>query len=234
MKVNFKILALGLALFGLAGVAWAANSACNVDNCREQGGDRWSIGGALDVLTGGALSVESGGTFDVESGGTFDLAGTTVDATALELNRAADVSTRIVPVTAATLAVTEALHDGKIITLDRAGGIAVTMPEATGSGMVITFFVITKFTTDGTITLADVVNTALIGQASIVDSDTTDLIHMFTPGATEDLVTLDGTNTAGGLGCWIQYIDLATDVWSVQIVEGVGGTAPATPFTSTP
>ena len=67
----------------------------------------------------------------------------------------------------------------------------------------------------------------------ITDSDTTDLVHMFTPGATEDLVTLDGTNTAGGLGCWIQYIDLATDVWSVQIIEGVGGTAPATPFTST-
>ena len=84
----------------------------------------------------------------------------------------------------------------------------------------------------GTITLADLVNTALIGQASIVDSDTTDLIHMFTPAATHDLVTLDGTNTGGGLGCWIQYIDLATDVWSVQIVEAVGGTTPATPFSS--
>lgn len=171
------------------------------------------------------------GTFDATS--TFSLGGTAVTATAAEINRQADTSARIVTATASTLAITEALHDGKIITLDRAGGIAVTMPEATGSGMVITFIVITKFTTDGTITLADTTNTALIGQASIVDSDTTDLIHMFTPGSTFDLVTLDGTNTGGGLGCWIQYIDLATDVWSVQIVEGVGGTAPATPFSST-
>ena len=134
--------------------------------------------------------------------------------------------------TTASLAITEALHDGKIITLDRADGIAITMPEATGSGMVITFVVITKFTTDATITLADLANTALIGQASIVDSDTTDLIHMFTPGSTFDLVTLDGTNSGGGLGCWIQYIDLATDVWSVQIFEAVGGTSPSTPFSS--
>lgn len=231
----FGVSAAGLML--AAGLAWAANTACNINNCAEQGGDRWSIGGSLDVLTGGDL--------DIESGASFKIAGTTVAATAAELdlmngvtsttaeiNRATDVSTRIVTATAATLAITEALHDGKIITLDRAGGIAVTMPEATGSGMVITFVVITKFTTDGTITLADLVNTALIGQASIVDSDTTDLIHMFTPGATFDLVTLDGTNTAGGLGCWIQYIDLATDVWSVQIIEAVGGVSPATPFSS--
>ena len=156
-----------------------------------------------------------------------------VTATTAELNRVADVSVRVVAQTAATLAVTELLHDGKVITMDRAGGIAVTMPEATGSGMVITFIWITKFTTNGTITLADTTNTLLLGHASIVDSDTTDLVHMFTPGATFDLVTLDGTNTGGGLGCWIQYIDLATDKWSIQMFEPVGGTAPATPFSST-
>ena len=171
-------------------------------------------------------------TMDFPASG-IKIAGTAVSATAAELNRMADASARIVTATAATLAVTELLHDGKIITMDRAGGIAVTMPEATGSGMVITFVWITKFTTNGTITLADTTNTLLLGHASIVDSDTTDLIHMFTPGSTFDLVTLDGTNTGGGLGCWIQYIDLATDKWSIQMFEAVGGTAPATPFSST-
>ncbi len=180
----------------------------------------------LRELIGGDIQLDN---LDVT---TLSIASTAITATAAEINRMADASARIVTATASTLAILEATHDGKVITLDRAGGIAVTMPEATGSGMVITFVVITKFTTDATITLADLANTALIGQASIVDSDTTDLIHMFTPAATHDLVTLDGTNTGGGLGCWIQYIDLATDVWSVQIVEAVGGTSPATPFTS--
>lgn len=194
---------------------------------QAQRGNMRSLEILLNELVGGDIVLDN---LDVT---TLSIGGTVIAATAAELNRMADASARIVAATAATLAVTEALHDGKIITLDRAGGIAVTMPEATGSGMVITFIVITKFTTDGTITLADTTNTALIGQASIVDSDTTDLIHMFTPGATFDLVTLDGTNKGGGLGCWIQYIDLATDVWSVQIIEAVGGTAPATPFSST-
>ena len=170
------------------------------------------------------------GTFDATS--TFSLGGTAVTATALELNRAADVSARVINVTGSSLAILEATHDGKIITLNRAGGIAITMPEATGSGMLITFVVGTKFTSNATITLADLVNTALIGHASIVDSDTTDLIHRFTPGSTFDLVTLSGTNTGGGLGCIIRYIDVATDVWSVEIIEPVGGTAPATPFSS--
>lgn len=232
---------LGLAAVGIitvVGLAWA-NPACIVDNCQEQGGSRWSVGGSIDVISGGDL--------DIESGAALKLAGTTitsdagelniltgVTATAAELNRAADVSARIVTATASTLAISEALHDGKIITMDRAGGIAVTMPEATGSGMVITFVWITKFTTDGTITLADVANTLLLGQASIRDSDTTDLVHMFSPGSTFDLVTLDGTNKGGGLGTWIQYVDIALDKWSFQMTGGLGGTAPATPFSSTP
>lgn len=193
---------------------------------QAQRGSARSLEILVNELIGGDIVLDN---LDVT---TLSIGGTAVTATALEINRVADASARIVTATDSSLAVVEATHDGKIITLDRAGGIAITMPEATGSGMVITFIVITKFTSDATITLADLANTALIGQASIVDSNTTDLIHMFTPGSTHDLVTLDGTNKGGGLGCWIQYIDLATDVWAVQIVEAVGGVSPTTPFTS--
>ena len=204
--------------------AWAANAACNIDNCQEQGGGRWSIGGSIDVLTGGDL--------DIESGGAFKLAGTTVSATAAELNRAADVSTRIVTATAATLLVTEALHDGKVITLDRVGGTVITMPEATGSGMVIEFLVITTMTTDTTIVLPDTVNTDLQGGATISDSaDAT--LSTFAPAATHDLVTLNGGTTGGVLGTRIKYTDIALDLWHVEIVDYIGGATQATPFSST-
>lgn len=205
--------------------AWAANAACNINNCQEQGGDRWSVGGSIDVLTGGDL--------DIESGGAFKLAGTTVSATAVELNRAADVSTRIVTVTAATLLVTEVLHDGKIITLDRVGGTVITMPEATGSGMVIEFLVITTMTTDTTIVLPDTVNTDLQGFAVISDDADNTTESQFTPAATHDLVTLNGGTTGGLLGTRIKYIDIATDLWHVEIYDRTGAATQATPFSST-
>ena len=58
----------GLSVSGLmlaAGLAWAANSACNIDNCMEQGGGRFSVGGSLDILTGGDLDIETGGVLKV-------------------------------------------------------------------------------------------------------------------------------------------------------------------------
>ena len=49
-----------------------------VVNFNEQGGARTVIGGTLDVISGGDL--------DIESGGVLSIAGTTVSATATELN----------------------------------------------------------------------------------------------------------------------------------------------------
>ncbi len=168
----------------------------------------------------------------VNLSGTPQIGGTSILASAAEINRTCDNSTRIVNATASSLAITQAAHDGKIITMNRAGGIAVTMPEATGSGMRIRFKWGTKFTTNGTITLADLVNTDLVGGALIRDSNLATANLMFTPAATEDLITLDGTNKGGGLGCEIEMIDIALDLWSFKMVEYVGGTAPATPFSS--
>lgn len=56
-------------------------------NYSEQGGEREVIGGSLDVVSGGEI--------DIESGGELKIAGTTIDATAAEINNAADVSARV-------------------------------------------------------------------------------------------------------------------------------------------
>jgi len=138
-----------------------------------------------------------------------------------------------VDITAATITITKALHANRIITLSLAAGIIVTMPEPTGTGDVYEFRVLIKFTGDTTFVLPDLVNTSLVGGANIADSAAPTLGEIFTPGATHDLVTLDGTNTGGGLGCVCRFTDLKTDVWGIDIIESVGGTAPATPFSST-
>lgn len=55
----------------------------------KQGGDEQVI------ASGGKQTVESGGEIDVESGGALKLAGTQINATADEINNAADVSARV-------------------------------------------------------------------------------------------------------------------------------------------
>lgn len=66
----------------------------NTKNYTEQGGDRQV------VASGGSLDVQSGGEIDIESGGSLKLAGTAINATAAEINNAADVSARVQELTA--------------------------------------------------------------------------------------------------------------------------------------
>ncbi len=123
--------------------AWAANAACNVDNCQEQGGGRWSVGGSIDVLTGGDL--------DMETGSTFKIAGVTMSSTAAELNlmdgvtattaeinQAADESANV-EVVAATNAITAA-ESGATFFLNDATEFVSTLP-AVAAGLRYKFIV---------------------------------------------------------------------------------------------
>ena len=161
---------------------------------------------------------------------TLSIGNTDVNSTAVELNRATDVSARIVNVTAATLTVTEAEHDSKVITLNRAAGVAVTLPAATGSGAKLQFFVGTTITSVGT-TIKVVGNDTMVG-AAIVAQDAADTAVMFEASGTDDTVTLNGTTTGGIKGDSVELIDVATDLWWVRVVSSATGTE-ATPFSAT-
>lgn len=184
------------------------------------------------------------GTVDIT--GTLELGGTAVTstaaelnildgvlATATEINRAADVSTRIVSATAATLTVTEAAHDGKVIMLDRAAGIAVTLPAAS-AGLRFEFIVKTTFTGAASIKSvsgADVmVGHALMGN----DTDNTVVLFQAVAASTIDTIDLLGTaNSTGGIaGERIVITGLATNLWHVEITGDAAGTE-ATPFADT-
>lgn len=155
-------------------------------------------------------------------------------ATTAEINRAADTSTRIVDCTAATLAVTELLHDKKIITLNRAGGIAVTLPAATGSGAVYTFIVGTTFT--GAASIKSVSGTDVMVGGAVLSNDSDNSIVRWPAlaASTYDTIDLFGTaNSTGGIaGQKIVITDIATDMWHVDIVGDAAGTE-ATPFADT-
>jgi hypothetical protein len=169
-----------------------------------------------------AVSVES-----------LSIGGTAVDATAAEINRFTDTSARIVNATASTLAVTEALHDGRIIVLDRAAGIAVTLPSAS-AGLVFEFRVKTTFT--GAASIKSVVGTDIMIGHAIMGNDTDNAVVNWQAVAASTIDTIDlfGTaNSTGGMaGQRIRITGLAAALWYVEIVGDAAGSE-ATPFANT-
>lgn len=158
--------------------------------------------------------------------------GTALTATAAEINRAADISARVVDCAASTLALTTALHDGKIVTLNRAAGIALTLPAATGSGSVFKLIVGTTFT--GNATIKVVGDDIMVGQA-IFANDSDGSVSAYETAATSDTLTMytGAGNTTGGIaGAVIELIDIAANTWFVNMVSAAGGTE-ATPFSAT-
>lgn len=174
----------------------------------------------------------SSSAFKILSSTGVDL--TSLVATATEINRTCDVSTRLVAATASTLAVTVADHDGKIIELDRAAGIAVTLPSlATSSGAVFRFWVKTTFT--GAATIKSVASgDIMVGHALMGNnSDNTVVDWPAVAANTFDTINLFGTaNSTGGIeGQEIEIIG-GTGRWYVSIRGDAAGTE-ATPFENT-
>ncbi len=138
-------------------------------------------------------------------------------------------SERATNVTAATLTVTNETHAGQVITLNRAGGITVTLPAAVGNGASYRFIVGTTFTSSGIIQVANASDT-MCGNA-VVFQDGGDTMVGFEAGATADTITLNGTTTGGLKGADVEVIDIATNLFWVHVRTAATGTE-ATPFSA--
>ena len=134
----------------------------------------------------------------------------------------------VVNVTAATVTILAATHSGRVVTLNRAGGITATLPAATGSGDRYTFIVGTTFTGDGIIQVVG--DDTMCGHA-IVAQDGGDTSVVFEAGATADTITLNGTTTGGLKGASVELVDIAADTWWARVVTAATGTE-ATPFSA--
>ncbi len=153
--------------------------------------------------------------------------GTKIDATGAEINRVADVSGRIISATA-NLTVAEATHEGKIVVLNKAAGLAVTLPDASGSGAIYRFVVGTALTSGAYSVKVTGATNVMVGSAIISDDAGTDV---FFTAATSDTITLNGSTTGGLVGSYIECIDALDNKWVVKVVAG-GSSAGATPFSA--
>jgi len=131
--------------------------------------------------------------------------------------------------TAATLTV-DSTYAGKVTPLNRAAGIAVTLPAATGSGAVYNFYIGTTITSNST-TIKVVGNDIMTGTA-IVANDGGDTASIFETAADSDTITFNGTTTGGVRGALVELIDVAADTWWVRIT-GAATSTEATPFSAT-
>jgi hypothetical protein len=118
-------------------------------------------------------------------------------------------------------------HDGKFI-VDLAAGFAITLPDATGSGRQLEFYVLTTLTGDLTIVAPDTDN-VIWGLAHVATDGSG---QVFPAAATDDTITLNGTTTGGVKGSWVRMVDIAANKW-VATVEAVSTGAEATPFSAT-
>jgi hypothetical protein len=162
--------------------------------------------------------------------GGLKVAGVEQTATPLEVNRATDVSGRLV-LAGSTLAVTEALHDGKTIILDQLAGSVCTLPAATGSGARFRFVVgvlATSVSHSVKVTGTDIIQ----GIVNIIDTDTAGTTTGFATASDSDTITLNRTTTGSAMrGEWLELEDVASALWLVrgQLANTSNG---ATPFSA--
>lgn len=153
-----------------------------------------------------------------------------VTATADEISSMCDASSRIVTSTdAGTLALTVATHANKIVNFNDADG-AITLPNATGSGV---FFEVRIGTaaTSMTITVTPSTDEEFEGGLVGVDDDA-DAAYAWKAEDNDDTISLNGTSTGGKVGDWFRFTDMATGIWRVEGFITQSGGSEATPFSA--
>lgn len=155
---------------------------------------------------------------------------TPVAATAVEINRAADVSARVVSCTADT-AISEALHEGKTLVANKGDGIAFTLPASTGSGARYRIVIGTAIASNN-LTVVVTGNDVFTGHALFDDGDG-EPANGWPTAANTNRITMGGSSaaTGGTKGDCIELEDIAADTWWVRIT-GVQGGSEATPFSN--
>lgn len=121
----------------------------------------------------------------------------------------------LVPATTATLTVTTA-HSGALITLDRAAGVTVTLPTATGSGRSYRFQVKTAITSNSYIIKVPNASTIFKGFVLMVGVEGSLKVDPRYTAADSDTITLDGVNQGGfSTGDSLEFKDIATNIFSI-------------------
>ena len=190
-------------------------------------GDEGTAVASRALIVGASKEID---TLDITSP---KFGGTAISASAAEIDRVADTSTRVVTSTATALSLTVTEHAERIVLINTNSTVAntFTLPVATGSGVKVTL-VNNIAQTQGTVVVAangtDVLSGVAYNFGSIEET-----AMSFVTSATSDKITLNLTTTGGGVGQdRVEAQDVSANTWNV-VVHQVGSGALATPFAAT-
>jgi hypothetical protein len=192
-------------------------------------GDVIMVSGDIDGTPFGAWYVVSGndGT-DVTI--TEMLTGS--DALAAEITRACDVSARNVNTTD-DLTLTQALHEGRTVTVDKADGAALVLPAASVGDKYRIVLGTTVTSNSTTIKVANA-DDSFVGGLNGVDEDGEGATgYQWKADSGDDTITFDGTAQGGYAG---DYVDIECIKANTFLVSGEikqSGGLEATPFSAT-
>lgn len=177
----------------------------------------------------GTQSQHANEVFQVES---LEIGGTALDASAAELNRATDISTRVITTTATALSLTITAHAERVVLVNTNSTVAntFTLPVATGSGARFTVIVNTPQTQGTIVVAASGTLDTLTGVARICDT-TAETAGAFLTSATSDKITLNATTKGGLGGDRIEVLDGKANQWTIRADLSGSGTL-ETPFSA--
>jgi hypothetical protein len=144
--------------------------------------------------------------------------------------KSVDVLRKPLLVTADTLTVTED-YAGRVVCLDRAAGVTVTLPAATGTGNVYKFVVSTTVTSNNdVIKVANAVD-SMAGRA-LACADSGNTVNGWEVVSGDDTITLNGGTKGGYVGDTIEIIDIKANLFLVNAYLNQTASE-ATPFSAT-
>jgi hypothetical protein len=145
-------------------------------------------------------------------------------------------NTAVLAGSAATLAVATT-QAGRTTVLNRAAGIAVTLPAASGTGNIYRYVVGIALSAASHVIQVANASDYMRGVIMSKDDGTTSSVIAWgtantgTVGTESDTVTLDGSTKGGNVGDYIEFEDIAANVWSVRGMTRSSGVE-ATPFSA--
>lgn len=115
--------------------------------------------------------------------------------------------------TTAALALNAEDHAGRVVTVNNATGVAITLPEATGTGDTYDVFVGTTISSGALTIVAPSANTSFIGGVGL-STDIAGVTILANTG--DDTITMSGSTTGGVLGSWVRFTDVAAGIFRLE------------------
>jgi len=146
--------------------------------------------------------------------------------------RTADLSKEdLISLTSATKTLVNG-DSGTTFLVDRAAGVVVTLPAATGSGVKFKFVVATTITSNAFKVACANTTDKMLGRVVFSQDSADTLVSFDADDNTHDYFSCNGSTTGGLKGDVWSVVDIGSNRWLVEGIGSATGTE-ATPFGST-